>query len=289
MAALARTVAASLACVGPVACTPAVPAGLLSQPPACPRDAVVVSGRCDCVRDRVVVLGACVEPSVRDSYCGPGAVPSAGATCAFRSCAGGEALDDSGRCIPASSVARSGPPCKPPAALVVTGGGHAACVPADAACPRGTFAAKDGCEAPAACPPGSLWDGSACRPVVTRGPRGPVVDLGAWTALALGSDGGAGSPDLCRPLQAAPVAFDLARGDQLEATLAISLTVPDQDLSRVYAVVRATGSSGRPLPGPAAALADRSVQTLVEPLRGLGGESASGAVEVQVRCLVGSL
>src|SRR5580700_11332453 len=162
MAAPGPSLAAGLACVGLVTCAPAVPLGVLTQPPACPRDAVAASGRCACLKDRVAVLGACVEPAVRDAYCGPASAPSADGTCAFRTCAGSEALDDGGHCIPASSVARSGPPCEPPAA----------CVPADAACPRGTLPAAAGCEAPPACPPGSLWTSAVCRPVVTRGPRG---------------------------------------------------------------------------------------------------------------------
>jgi hypothetical protein len=289
MAALGRSVAAGLACIGLVTCSPAVPLGVIAQPPACPRDAVAASGRCACVNDRVAVLGACVEPAVRDAYCGPASTPTADGTCAFRACAGREALDDGGQCIPASSLARSGPPCEPPAALVVTGGGHTACVPADAACPRGSFAGKTGCEAPPACPPGSLWTSTTCRPVVTQGPRGPVVDLGAWTSIALGSDGGPGSPELCRPLRAAPTAFDLARGDRLDVALAISLSVPDQDVSRVFASVEPRSPSGHPLPAAGAALARRSLQTLVEALRGLGGEASSSEVQVEVRCPVSSL
>jgi len=288
MAALGRRLAAGLACSGLVACSPAVPPGVIAQPPACPRDAVAASGRCACVKDRVAVLGACVEPAVRDAYCGPASAPSADGTCAFRTCADSEALDDGGHCIPASSVARSGPPCEPPAAFVVIGGGRAACVPADAACPRGTLPTAAGCEAPRACPPGSLGTSGVCRPVVTQGPRGPVVDLGAWTSLVLGSDGGPGAPELCRPMRAAPTAFDLARGEGVVVVLAISLSVPDQDISRVFASVEAHTPAGRPLPLLGAALARRSVQTLVEPLRGLGGEASSG-VALEVRCPVSSL
>jgi hypothetical protein len=135
--------------------------------------------------------------------------------------------------------------------------------------------------------------------VVTTGPRGSVVDLGAWTALALGTGGGPGSPELCRPLESSPLAFDLARGDRIEVRLAISLSVPDQDLSRVFGSVRAQigdgggapgqGGQGRPLTAAAQGLVTRAVVTLVEPLRGLGGESSTAAVEVEVRCKVASL
>jgi hypothetical protein len=290
--------AAALAWGALVGCAPPAPAGTLAQPPTCPRDALVEAGRCTCLHDRVLVLGACVEHGVRDGYCGPAALPSAsgpGEVCAFRTCAGTEALDTTGDCVPVGTVARSGPRCEPPGTLAVTGG-HAACVPPDAACPRGTFAEGDSCRAPTSCPAGALWTGKDCRPVVTRGPRGPTVDLGAWTALAIGVSGGPGSPELCRPLESSPLAFELARGDRIELRLAISVSVPDQDVSRVFASVRAEGGArgqSHPLTPAAQAQAQRlaahAVATMVEALRGLGGESSTAAVEVEVRCTVASL
>jgi hypothetical protein len=246
----------------------------------------------------VLVLGACVEPAVRDAYCGPAARPGPDGACAFRACAKGEALDDSGACIPVASVARSGPRCEAPATLVVTGGGHAACVSLDAACPRGTHAEGDSCRASPVCPPGALWTGRECRAVVRKegggggDTRGTVVDLGAWTTLALGPDGGPGSPELCRPLQSGPLAFELSRGERLEVRLAISLVVPDQDVSRVFASVHAQAwqaAQPRPLPPAAEGVVTRALTTLIEPLRGLGGESSTAAVQVQVRCAVASL
>jgi len=273
---------AVLACSACSACVPAAP---LPASPACPRDASLDGGRCTCLRDRALVLGACVAPEVRDAYCGPAAQRGTDA-CEFRTCAEGEALDEGGRCIPVGAVARSGPRCEAPSRLVVTGGGRAACVPADAACPRGTVAAGDACRAPASCPAGALWTGRDCRSVVSRGPRGPVVDLGSWVAMALGASGGPGSPELCRPLASSPLAFDLSRGDRVEVRLAISLTVPDQDLSRVFASVRAVSGSGpdHPLSPAAEQRVAGALGTLIEPLRGLGGESSAAAVQVEVRC-----
>jgi hypothetical protein len=282
--------AAALSCGALLACASCVPAAPLPASPACPRDASLDGGRCACLRDRVLVLGACVEPEVRDAYCGPAALRGAGA-CAFRTCAEGEALDEGGRCIPIGAVARSGPPCEAPSRLVVTGGGRAACVPADAACPRGTLAAGDACRAPASCPAGALWTGQDCRSIVSHGPRGPVVDLGSWAAVALGASGGPGSPELCRPLASAPLAFDLSRGDKIEVRLAISVAVPDQDLSRVFASVRAAqrGAPDHPLLPAAEQRVDGAVRTMIEQLRGLGGESSTAAVQVEVRCDVSSV
>ena len=107
--------------------------------------------------------------------------------------------------------------CSSPAVAIVEAG-QSACVAPEAACPRGTRAAAaapaDGlsrrtCDRPLACPPGSLADGSTCRPVVTAGGRaGSRVDVGAWAALALGIHGGPGSAALCRPLAQRPDVFE---------------------------------------------------------------------------------
>src|SRR5208337_4095172 len=109
--------AATLAWGALAACVPPAPSGSFAQPPTCPRDAVVESGRCTCLHDRVLLLGACVEPGVRDRYCGPAALSSPagpGQVCAFRTCASSEALDGSGSCVPVSAVARTGPRCEAP-------------------------------------------------------------------------------------------------------------------------------------------------------------------------------
>jgi len=285
---------AALSCGALVTCAPVAAPGLDALA-ACPRDATLEGGLCTCLHGRVLVLGACVPPGVRDAYCGPAARPGPDGACAFRTCDVAEALDDGGRCIPVSAVARSGPRCEPPAVLVVTGRGHAACVPPDAACPRGAFAAGDACRAPPSCPAGALWTGRDCRSFVGRGPRGHVVDLGVWAALVLGSSGGPASPALCRPLESSPLAFELSRGDRMVVRVAISVSVPDQDVSGVFASVRAQAEQAEPphtthpLSPASEGIVTRAVSTLIEPLRALGGESSTAAVQVEVRCTVASL
>jgi hypothetical protein len=299
------------------ACAPAMPRGSLGAQPACPRDATVATitgpARCECSPGHPLLLGACVTTSVVDAYCGPASRPGEG-RCVFRDCAGVEGLDaDDGACVPLTSVVRSGPACPSASALIIDAR-KTACVPRDAACPRGTVPGASGrCEAPASCPPGALWDGHACQTIVTMGPRGAVVDVGTWANRVLGPDGGNGSAELCRPLQSAPGAFELSTGDHVTVRLAIALSVPDQDLSRAYAEVEASNAgfapsapppddgasqptqspadpaaarSDKPLPEAALARARQAVASLVEPLRALGGESSTAALAVRVDCLV---
>ena len=57
-------------------------------------------------------------------------------------------------------------------------------------------------------------------------------------------------------------------------------------VTRVSAEVRVT-APGAAVPPAAAALAERAVASLVEPLRGLGGEATATRVDVEVRCDLG--
>jgi hypothetical protein len=134
------------------------------------------------------------------------------------------------------------------------------------------------------------------------------VDVGAWAAIVLGFDGGSGSRDLCQPLQQDALALALparqgprAGVEGVDAAVAtdveisVSLIVPDQDISRVRADVHAAVAFSAPGSGAPAYLSrpdlDRRVSadvgTLVEALRGLGGEATAAAVDVRVRCTLG--
>ncbi len=266
---------------------------------ACPRDAARdPTGRCACAPGHVLVLGACVPPAVGDAYCGRAAKAGVDG-CVFRACAEREVLDAAtGACLPKTTIeAASAIACADGGALVVADG-HAACVAAEAACPRGTRRAGAVCPRPPKCPPGALASEGRCEPVVTIGVRSdvPRVDLGSWTAVVLGADGGPGKPDLCRPLAMRPDAFGLSPGTTGTVTLRIAIAAPDQDMTRLHAHTQAqltTPESTLPAPAPAAsaaiAIVEEAVATLIEPLRGLGGEASTAIVVVEVTCRVSSL
>jgi hypothetical protein len=117
----------------------------------------------------------------------------------------------------------------------------------------------------------------------------PRVDIGAWAAIVLGPDGGEGTSDLCRPLLIRPDVFGLTQGSSSALRLRIALAAPDQDLTRAFARVGGevrTETASHALSAEAQALALASVSTLVEALRGLGGEASAAIVEVRVSCTV---
>lgn len=303
----ALTVAAAVA-----GCARGIPCDGVSCAAACPRDATLdPSGRCACVDGDVPLLGACVPPPVGEAFCGPSASLASGNAaggCVFRGCAEGQSLDVvSGACAPRATLPGGSIECAAPAVAIVEAG-RLTCASPGAACPRGTTPAAESpaaggsrmCSRPLACPPGSLADGASCRPVVTSGGRGGSrVDVGAWAALALGIHGGAGSAALCQPLAqrpgvfgALPVASDRAAdGGAAPAAravrVAIAILFPDQDVSRVHVEVRARDGSGHPLSAMAEAIVSASVGTLLEALRGLGGEASAASVELEVACAIG--
>jgi hypothetical protein len=240
------------------------------------------TGLAPCREGAVPLLGACVDPAVGDAWCGPAARMSSAGACIFRECAADEALDLDGSCVPLGLVVRTGPACPAGAALVVASH-HTACIPADDACPRGR-----------------RLQGSACTsPPVARPDASGPVDVGAWAARVLGPSGGPGAPDTCRPLAQRPDLFGLTPGQALTVHLSLRISVPDQDLSRIYADVRTQPL----LPRPADALVRSAVETSIEALRGTalagrgsrqtdeitGPRQGSGTADLEVTCTVKSL
>jgi hypothetical protein len=238
-----------------------------------------------------LVLGACVPPAVGDAFCGRAARIGAKG-CAFRECGNDEALDvATGGCIPRVSLTHGGVIACGERSLPVVESRQIGCVSLDATCPRGTDRVADVCVHGPLCPPGTLQDGTSCRPVVAAGGRmtGRRVDVGAWTALALGIDGGSGSAELCRPLALRPGVFALPPGETATLRIRVALSLPDEDLSRLHADIQSIDAEGHPSIPPVEALVSDAVGTMLEPLRALGGEASTAALHLEVRCTVGVL
>jgi hypothetical protein len=68
--------------------------------------------------------------------------------------------------------------------------------------------------------------------------------------------------------------------------LLIWLTAPDQDIARIHARVERieTGRTPRPWGAASSRLVTDAVESLLEPLRGLGGEANAAEAKVEVRC-----
>lgn len=270
---------------------------------ACPRDAIRgASGRCACETGTLLAMGACVDPKVADAFCAPAGRMTADG-CAFVACDAGREVDlATGECVSAPSLLASN--CRD-GSLAAVAGSRLFCVPGDAGCPRGTTRAvgRPGdalCVRGARCPAGSLSDAGSCRAIVfsrdglvegsAAGPdtaRRTTVDLGAWTARALGPSGGKGSPELCRPLEMRPDLFAVeARGASVPLDVEVAVSVPDQDVTQAYASVAVRAP--QPLSTQAERAVAASVESLIELFRSLGGDATAASSSVRVRCAVGS-
>jgi hypothetical protein len=121
--------------------------------------------------------------------------------------------------------------------------------------------------------------------VFAEGPERTRVDLGTFLALAVGRDGGAASPDLCRPLALRALLFGVAAEHLHGIKLRLTVTAPDQDLTRLVVATQAYGDS-RSL-GLSVGLENdlrAAAATLLEPLRGVGGEASAAETTLEIAC-----
>jgi hypothetical protein len=121
--------------------------------------------------------------------------------------------------------------------------------------------------------------------------------------LAVGVDGGMGADDFCRSLSRRADAFDSEPQEPQKeqnpwVAVRVALRALDQDVTRATLTAQTvpwSGDAGTPGPGiatvssqAASEVLGRAVESLLEPFRGLGGESSVAALEVTVRCALAS-
>jgi hypothetical protein len=244
-----------------------------------------------CKRGLFVVDGACLGPREVDAFCG---ARSLGPGCVTAVCGPGEAVDlRAGGCVPQRSVRatldRQRPTAIPDGTtlachddhLLVANADHAVCLERSDACPRTTHFEREqpssrGCVPDPLCASGEVRTRGACVRVVTGG----ALDVGAWARAILGPDGGAGGDRLCRVLAQAPWDFDVGPGGSRAVGLAIDLRFPDNDVTGASASVAADGPSSGLL------AAQSAVDSLLIPLRALGGTAGAASASVHVSCLL---
>jgi hypothetical protein len=146
-------------------------------------------------------------------------------------------------------------------------------------------------EAPTArdrCGPRAAFDALARRCVPFADERGEV-DPARWVRALYGADGGAGSHELCARVAVDPSAYGLSAGASAVVSVTIDVVFPDNDVTRVRAIARASVSApggARPLPAAANALVQRAVTAPAELLRVSGGTSRAASVTARIECVV---
>ncbi len=237
--------------------------------------------------------------------CGGGARPATRGGCEPIPCAPGEAIDYGlGTCVSVKALREIAEhqgttlyddeelTCPDDQRLLVSGTA-ALCVPAEVTCLRGMrwVTAARACLPWGPCERGAMRDpprGSCVRVVTARSGDGTsdVVDIGTWSRLAFGSDGGAGSSTLCNALARDPNALGLAVQGSATLHVEIDLSFPDNDVSQVTVRARATSESGSANASAAVNALDAAVLPIVQHLGALGGTSSAAAMRTSVRCTV---
>jgi hypothetical protein len=251
-------------------------------------------GACTC-EDGVVLEGACVSPKLAAAYCGKAAVVGAGG-CVSVSCPSGRPHDETtGACLSSSSLREAAHDvelddehtlgCDDERVLLVSQG-RAKCIDRESSCGRGARWADAGCVPLPPCPPGRLADGAACRPFVQHpAAEGSLVDVGLWVRLAIGPDGGPGTPEVCTAIARQPWLFGGVPGPSPAVLKAqISFVFPDNDVTRVHARFGLMDGNKHPAPAAAAELLEQSASPMVEALRSVGGLSTAASVTTTVTC-----
>ena len=292
-----------------VACAPAPKAsrassGVSGPPAACPLGAALVAGGCSCGEGLFLLDGACVGEREASAFCGRSAEGWSGAggrvACTLPACADGEALDPRlAVCLGAGAMraflahTRALPEgerfgCHSTHRLVAHDD-QVRCLPRAEACPRGSTLdlARATCSPPPACRAGEVADGARCVRLYTAGEPRPILDLGAWVHARLGPDGGTGSPWLCRPLAQSPWSFDVDTGGERVLRLEIALHVPNNDLTQLEATaIVFDAATNLRLSSASSRAVELAIESLVLPLRAMGGTASAAAATASVRCTI---
>lgn len=267
---------------------------------ACPPSSTpTADGSCVCGGGASALFGGCVAPSQGKRYCGASSRFEDGA-CVTRTCEADFQLDRaSGICLPTGTVRQlathaMGIPLYEDETIACADGetlvlrdAQAYCLKAEDSCPRGTRFHEGTCAPARACGAGEVADEASerCVRVLTPFEGSHVVDVGTWTRLALGADGGPGTNALCAALRDDARAFVSVNGSSTSVAIRVELRFPANDVTEVRATTTVTDvRTGATLLGTPGTLVERAVADEVEALRAMGGLARAAAVSVKLHC-----
>ena len=114
-----------------------------------------------------------------------------------------------------------------------------------------------------------------------------MIDVGRWVRAMLGPDGGEGTRRLCGPLQERPWDFDVGLGGARTVALSVELVFPDNDVTQLTLRAQALDATTlTPLGGEAPRAAEAALDSLLVPLRALGGSADAASATLRVTCTI---
>lgn len=145
-------------------------------------------------------------------------------------------------------------------------------------CDRRAIPDGGACVPPPPCAPGEVRDlaKNTCVSVLSTTGNREILDVGTWTRLLIGPDGGDASGYLCPAIAKDPAVFGVPP-HVLRFT--VNLTIPNNELANVRAAVSGIEPS-------AARVIDGAIEALVQPLRTSGAISNAASATATVRCRI---
>ena len=260
--------------------------------------------RCRCVPGRVLVGGQCLSPRVASAYCGPGYHWQNNGCYPNQVCRAGDEIDHAtGMCIAREQVNQVasdmginvGPGQKlgcPAGQKLVIDGQRAACVPLAQTCARDETWNGQACvkAATPSCAEGSTWDAAQgrCVEFAKENPsKGLAVNVGQWSGVNYGPDGGNGAAAFCNAFARKPWSFGVNEGSSAVVRVSVNMTFPELAIARGTVQTRtAFAASGNPVPLKGAGEVDAAARAVLAPLVEQGGRASATSTTTTVRCMV---
>ena len=272
---------------------------------ACPKNAEYKGKRpkCECKRDFVQLTATCLTLAEANASCGPAyEYDSLGIACVARTCPAGQVLNaQDGSCenqkdSDAAVAAKAGLTLKagqtigcPADYTYVVNNHDGACIPNELTCGAGKGYEVDQCVSER-CPLGTVWERARTNAsAVTRcmmlaaGEDKTAFRVEKQLSAAMGSA-------FCAPHAKNPGGFKVAPGGQTTITIAVTISIPGNEIEQTRLVGVKTTMGGAELtpemyPGVANVVKQVNDQ-VVAGIRALGGRSVETQASAEVSCVI---
>jgi hypothetical protein len=164
--------------------------------------------------------------------------------------------------------------------------GLAFCAPKEDPCGPMEVLDKEMCLTLPTCDAGYVLEPGTnkCLRLMVAGRDVPTFDVGTWTRCSIGADGGEASHVLCAALSRD------ANGNEGPAlskwAIDLELQFPDNEIASVDARFSISTAEGVRAPAWLNASAARALESLLAPLRAMGGSASAASVSARVWCTV---
>lgn len=261
------------------------------------------AGLCHCRPERISLFGACLPAAKAAELCTRAGAAlekkeGAASSCVPIHCEEGAVADEAtGKCAGPSELRgaalRRNITLGEKDALGCAGGkrlrmsgGLAFCAPKEDPCGPMEMLDKEMCLTLPTCDAGYVLDprSSKCIRLTVAGREVPTFDVGSWTRCSIGADGGEASHVLCAALSRDANSNEGAALSKWAIDL--ELQFPNNEIASADARFAISTAEGMRAPSWLNASTARALESLLAPLRAMGGSASAASVSARVWCTV---